>query len=280
MCTSLFFTSCCDREKNERSSCATLSIMITVPDKPKIMITVPDKHSLKSTPIHAAHTRLRMLSPTTVFRAVVASPVAIKIYSLDFIRKPTNMPDSILSSAFVRRPICQRTHSYHTRPPNTHLPMWCPRPRHRSNGTFPSDLTVSKFSIVVACPSGICIWQLNSSSFLSVLTMPPPVPLLSRPTHFRRDRAQMLPGSCHSCTSYRYGDLWSPVSIPARPLTMQSSSPRQMQRFLSSGNVLGPSMSGSTIFAVNILLHAAILKDLGRTRCVLPRALPRRIPST
>ena len=93
---------------------------------------------------------------------------------------PENTQDSILSSAFVRS--VNGPTRYHTRSRNTHLPMWCPRPRHRSNGTFPSDPSVSRFSNVVACPiiratvfvsSGICIWQLNSGSFLSVLTMPP-----------------------------------------------------------------------------------------------------------
>ena len=72
-----------------------------------------------------------------IVRAVIASPLAIKMYSLDFIRKPTIMPDSILSSAFVRS--VNGPARYHTCSPNTHLPMWCPRPRHRSNDTFPSD---------------------------------------------------------------------------------------------------------------------------------------------
>ena len=125
-----------------------------------------------------------------IIRAVVASPFAIKMCSQDFIRKPTNIPGSILSSAFVR--FVNGPTRYHTLSPNTHLPMWCPRPRHRSNGTFPSGRTVSRFSKVVACTiiqamvfdsGGICIWQLNSSSFLSVLTMPPtsPTALSARP---------------------------------------------------------------------------------------------------
>ena len=62
----------------------------------------------------------------------------------------TDEQDSILSSAFVRS--VNGPTRYHTRSPNTHLPMWCPRPRHSSNGTFPSDPTVSRFSNVVACP--------------------------------------------------------------------------------------------------------------------------------
>ena len=96
---------------------------------------------------------------------------------------------------FCFRSICQRTTRYHTLSPNTRLPMWCPRPRHRSNGTFPSGPTVSRLSKVVACTiiqamvfdsGGICIWQLNSSSFLSVL--------ISRPDHFQHDHlAQMSP---------------------------------------------------------------------------------------
>ena len=99
-----------------------------------------------------------------IVRAVVASPFAIKMYSLDFIRKPTNIPSSILSSAFVRS--VNGPTRYHTLSPNTHLPMWCPRHRHRSNGTFPSGPTVSRFSKVVACTiiqamvfdsGGICI---------------------------------------------------------------------------------------------------------------------------
>ena len=78
------------------------------------------------------------------------SDIAIKVCSLDFIRKPTNMPDSILSSAFDRS--VNGPNRYHTRSPHAHLPMWCRRLRHRSNGTFPSDPTVSRFSNVVACP--------------------------------------------------------------------------------------------------------------------------------
>ena len=113
-------------------------------------------------------------------RAVIASPFTIKMYSLDFIRKPMYMPDSILSSAFIRSVNGSTRH--HTCSP--HLPMWRPRPRHCSKGTCPSDPTVSRFSNV-ACPiieamvfhyGGICIWQLNSSSFFSALTMPPTSP--------------------------------------------------------------------------------------------------------
>ena len=90
--------------------------------------------------------------------------------------QPTNMQDSILSSTIVRS--VHGPTRYHTRSPNTFL-MWCPQTRLRSNGTFSSGPAVSQFSIVVACPSiqatvfgsgGIYIWQLNSSSFLSVLT--------------------------------------------------------------------------------------------------------------
>ena len=58
------------------------------------------------------------------------------MYSLDFIRKATNMPDSILSSAFVRS-VSGPTRN-HTRSLNTDQPMLCPRLCHRSNGTFPS----------------------------------------------------------------------------------------------------------------------------------------------
>ena len=125
---------------------------------------------------------LAHLSGTGLLRTVhvvIASPLAIKMYSLVLSQKPTNMSESVLSSAFVRS-------GYHTRSPNTHLPMWCPQPRHRSNGTFPSDPTVSSLSNLVPCPvlqamvfdsGGTCVWQLNSNSFKSVLTMPPPVSL-------------------------------------------------------------------------------------------------------
>ena len=96
-------------------------------------------------------------------------------------RKPTNIAGSI---PFFARSVNGPTR-HHTLSPNTHLPMWCPRTRHRSNGIFPYGPTVSRFSKVVACTiiktmvfdsGGICIWQLNSSSFLSFLTMPPTSP--------------------------------------------------------------------------------------------------------
>ena len=81
-----------------------------------------------------------------VVRAVIASPLANKMYSLDFSWKPTNMPDSILSSAFVRS--VNGPTRCHNRSPNAHLPMWCPRPRHRSERYLSIDPTVSRFSIV------------------------------------------------------------------------------------------------------------------------------------
>ena len=176
-----------------------------------------------------------------VVRAMTASPFAIKLCSLDFIPNPTNVPDSILSSAFVR------SVNGPTRYPNTHLPMWCPRPRHRSNGTFPSDPTVSKLSIVVACPiiqamvldsGGICIWQLNSSSFLSVLTMPPTSPTaLWANFHFHCDhQAQIFPRKLRILSFLHilllrrpasqlvlHRCVWSPVSIQARPPTVPAS---------------------------------------------------------
>ena len=61
------------------------------------------------------------------------------------------------SSAFARS--VKRPTGYHTRSPNTHLQLWCPRPRHRSNSTLPSHPTVSRFSNVVAFPShGLRFW--------------------------------------------------------------------------------------------------------------------------
>ena len=51
-----------------------------------------------------------------IVRAVIASSFTIKIYSLDFIQKPTNLLDSIVRS--VNRPT-----RYHTRSSNTHLPL-------------------------------------------------------------------------------------------------------------------------------------------------------------
>ena len=140
-----------------RSHCQTGTLMIS-----SLLVHLSDTGSLR------------------IDRTVIASPFAIKMYSLDCIKTPTNMPDSTLSSAFVRS--VNGPTRYHTRSPNTHLPMWCPRRRHRANGTFPSHATVSRFINVAACPntlavvfdsSGICIWQLNSSSFLSVLTTSP-----------------------------------------------------------------------------------------------------------
>ena len=58
---------------------------------------------------------------TLRFRMTIsASPFAIKMYSLDFIRKLTNMPDSILSSAFVRSVNGPTLH--HTRSPKRICP--------------------------------------------------------------------------------------------------------------------------------------------------------------
>ena len=93
--------------------------------------------------------------------------------------------------------------------------MWCPRPRHCSNGTFPSDPTVSKFSNVEVCPinqatifdsGGICIWQLNASSpchHQSHCSLGPSISSVIT----RRIRFQSGYGSCPSCISYCCGDL-------------------------------------------------------------------------
>ena len=90
---------------------------------------------------------------------MVASLFAIKIYSLDCIRKPTKMPGSILSSDFVRS-VNGPTRN-HTLSPNTHLPMWCPRPHHRSNGAFlkPNCIQVQQVGGVHNHPSnGLRFW--------------------------------------------------------------------------------------------------------------------------
>ena len=79
---------------------------------------------------------------------------------LNFIRKPTNIPGSILSSAFVRS--VNGPTRYHTLSPNTHLPMWCPRPRHRSNGTFPSTQL---------CPGSARWWRAQSSKQWSSISV-------------------------------------------------------------------------------------------------------------
>ena len=136
---------------------------------------------------------LAHLSDTSVLRivrAVVTSPFALKMYSLDFIGKPTNVRDSILSLGL--RSICQRPHSIpHSFPEHASA--------HVVSATSPS-FERSRFSNVAACPviqamvfdsGGVCIWQLNSSSFLSVLSnCHPPVQLLSRPIHFQRDHRE------------------------------------------------------------------------------------------
>ena len=94
---------------------------------------------------------------------------AIKIYSLDY---PETDEYGRFHPVFGLRSISQRTHSLPHSFPKHASAMWCPRPYHRSNGTFPSDPTVSTFSNMAACPilqamvfdsNGICIWQLNSS---------------------------------------------------------------------------------------------------------------------
>ena len=114
-----------------------------------------------------------------IVRAVIASPFRNQNVFAGL--HPETDEHARFHPVFGLRSICQRTHSI-PHSPNAHLPVWYPRPRHRSNGTFPSDPTVSRFSNVAACPNiqamvfdfgGICIWQLNSSSFMSVLTMPP-----------------------------------------------------------------------------------------------------------
>ena len=69
------------------------------------------------------------LSGTGVLLIVaVVSPLAIKMCSLDFIQKQMNFSSSILSLLSFDL--------------STDPFPWCPRPRHRSNGTFPSGPTV------------------------------------------------------------------------------------------------------------------------------------------
>ena len=89
---------------------------------------------------HLSHASLLL-----TVRAFAASLLVIKMYTLDLIRKPTNIPDSILSSASVRH--VNGPTLYHTRCPNTRLPVRCPRPHRRSKSTIPSE----RFSNVVAC---------------------------------------------------------------------------------------------------------------------------------
>ena len=67
---------------------------------------------------------------------------------------------------FGLRSICQQTLSIPHSSPNTHLHMWCPRPRHRSNGTFSSDPTFSRFSNV-ACAKKSKQWSLIPVVFAS-----------------------------------------------------------------------------------------------------------------
>ena len=80
--------------------------------------------TISSRSVHLSGTGLLL-----IVRTVVASPFAIKMYSQNFIRKTTNIPNTILSSAFVRSVNGPTRH--HNLSPNTHLPMKCPRPRHR-----------------------------------------------------------------------------------------------------------------------------------------------------
>ena len=156
---------------------------------------------------HYGQTRILMVSSglahlsdtglLMIVRAVIASPFAIKMYSLDFILKPTIVPDSIRSSAFGLRSICQRTHSIpHSIPEyaSAHVVSATSPPFERYHPVGPKSVQAQHRPGVPNYPSNGLRFQWclhlvvenSTCSFLSVLTMPPTT-LLSRPIHFQRD---------------------------------------------------------------------------------------------
>ena len=187
---------------------------------------------------------LAHLSDTGLLQIVRAGkPLAMKMYSLDFIKKPTNMPDSNLSSAFVRS--VHGPNQYHTRSQNTHLPMSATSPPcERCVPVGPNRAQVQNRGGVPTYPSnGLRFqWYLHLAVELKFILECPEHAThqphcSSWPIHFQRDRtAQMFPKwlrvqpFLHLLLLRRPASLlvlhrgvWSPVSSPARPLTLPAS---------------------------------------------------------
>ena len=105
-----------------------------------------------------------------IVRAVVASQSRCTHWTSSENRRKNQVPSCLLLSFHLSTDPLDTTLFLRTRI----CPCGVRDPRHRSNGTFPSGPTVSRFSKVVACTiiqamvfdsGGICVWQLNSSSF-------------------------------------------------------------------------------------------------------------------
>ena len=188
---------------------------------------------ISSKPAHLSDTGLLQ-----IVRAVVAAPLAFKMYSLDFSQEPTNMPDSFLSSAFVRS--VNGPTRYHTRSPNA------------SAHVVSADLTTIRtipFHRTQPCPSSAswwpaqCLrfwWYLHLASELkSVLACPDHATHQSHCSLGQSISSVIAPrrcfpsgyGSCPSGISCSCGDpqlvlhryVWSPASSLARPPTLPAS---------------------------------------------------------
>ena len=114
----------------------------------------------------------------------------------------TVMPDSLLSAAFVQS--VNGLTRYHTRSPNTHLPMW--------SGTSPLPIgpTMSRFSILVACPiiqttvfdAGVELKFILQGPYHATALGQSISPVITRRRGFQGGYS-----SCPSSTSYCGGDL-------------------------------------------------------------------------